>query len=514
MTVKVLYLDDDVILTELFRKKLSKRYEITTVNNFIDFTNAIQDTIPDIVVLDLMMPDVSGLSIVKFLRNTPRFAFIPIMILSGVEKELNLKECLSNGANDFMMKPPNYEELMARLDNLAEHHEVNTDHIRRRKMKSMKLLINGFNHEFNNHLMILQGGLEILNNSINDPKYLTSIQSMQRTVQRATALIRDVSQLYIEGFIVTSSRNLKELLDDFNDQISKEFQMDSIDFHVKSNAELDMFLQISDSNFFMVLKQIVTNSIDSFLNLEDDRNTKIELSIRKQREFVEITVEDNGRGIAPQNLTYVFDPFYTTKGSLGGELISEKRYCAGLGLSLAEAIADCSGGSISLQSKVGKGTKAIWRVPVAKSKELQISEFEPFFRMRRPNAKPFRYLVASTEDTESEELSNYLSLQGCEIKSVQTVKDLGSIIDSETFSLVILDIGFGLDLVKACILKLRANQGKYFPIIVLSCSREHEDFYHYCEKQNVKCFSTPLNLGKLSKCISEIEVQMSHIEKN
>ena len=42
MTVKVLYLDDDVILTELFRKKLSKRYEIATVNNFIDFTNAIQ----------------------------------------------------------------------------------------------------------------------------------------------------------------------------------------------------------------------------------------------------------------------------------------------------------------------------------------------------------------------------------------------------------------------------------------------------------------------------------------
>ena len=92
----------------------------------------------------------------------------------------------------------------------------------------------------------------------------------------------------------------------------------------------------------MVLKQIVTNSIDSFFNLEDDRNTKIELSI-KQREFVEITVEDNGRGIAPQNLTYVFDPFYTTKGSLGGELISEKKYCAGLGLSLAEAIdTDCS----------------------------------------------------------------------------------------------------------------------------------------------------------------------------
>ena len=61
MTVKVLYLDDDVILTELFRKKLSKRYEITTVNNFIDFTNAIQDTIPDIFVLDIMMPDVSAI---------------------------------------------------------------------------------------------------------------------------------------------------------------------------------------------------------------------------------------------------------------------------------------------------------------------------------------------------------------------------------------------------------------------------------------------------------------------
>ena len=190
MTVKVLYLDDDVILTELFRKKLSKRYEIATVNNFIDFTNAIQDTIPDIVVLDLMMPDVSGLSIVKFLRNTPRFAFIPIMILSGVEKELNLKECLSNGANDFMMKPPNYDELMARLDNMAQHHEVNTDHIRRRKMKSMKLLINGFNHEFNNHLMILQGGLEILNNSINDPKHLKVYNQCKGLFKRNVAYQR------------------------------------------------------------------------------------------------------------------------------------------------------------------------------------------------------------------------------------------------------------------------------------------------------------------------------------
>ena len=512
MTVKILYLDDDVTSTELFRKKLCKKYQITTVNSYLDFTNAIQDITPDIVVLDIMMPDISGLSIVKFLRNTPRFEFIPIMILSGIEKELSLKECLTNGADDFMMKPPNYDELISRLDNMAQRYEISKNHVRKRKMKSMKLLISGFNHEFNNHLMILQGGLEILSNSISDPKHLQSLQSMQRTVQRATSLIRDISQLYMQGFTVISSRNLDELMDDFRDQISKKTMFDSVDFSVKSNFKLDMFLQISDSNFFIVLNQLLANSMDSFFNLEDNRSTKIELSIQKESEFVEITFEDNGRGIAPQNLAYVFDPFYTTKGSLGGELISDKRNFAGLGLSLAEAIADCSGGSISLQSKVGKGTKVTWKVPIVASKEQQVNEYEPFFRIRRLNAEPFRYLIASSEVTESDELIDYLSLQGCQIKAVQTAKDLSSIIDSETFSLVILHSGLGLDLVKDCVIKLRANQGKYFPIIILSCSTEHEDFHEYCKKQNVKHLLTPVNLGKLSSCISEIEVQMSHEE--
>tara|TARA_B100000674_G_C37953428_1_gene968389 strand:+ start:1438 stop:2988 length:1551 start_codon:yes stop_codon:yes gene_type:complete len=512
MTVKILYLDDDSILTKLFYKKLCKNYQITTVNSYVDFANEIQDATPDIFILDLMMPDVSGLNIVKFLRNTPRFAFTPIIILSGVDRDLSLKECLSNGADDFMMKPPDYEELISRIDSLAERHKMNRNHVRQRKMKSMKLLINGFNHEFNNHLMILQGGLEILSNSINDPKHLSSLQSMQRTVQRATSLIRDISQLYTDGFMVVSSRNLDDLMDDFEDQICKELDFESVDFSVNREDKLDMFLQISDTNFFMVLKQIVTNSLEAFFNLEDSREPRIQLSICKDGELVEITVQDNGRGIAPQNLAYVFDPFYTTKGSLGGELIGDKRHCSGLGLSLAEAIADCSGGCISLQSKVGEGTRVVWTIPFAGNQKQQAQDYDPFFRMKRLNARPFRYLLAHNEAVSANYLRDYFCLQGCEIESVQAAEELTLTLDSQAFSLVIMHTGLGLDLVKDCVIKLRANEGKYFPIIILGNIEEQDELFEYCEKHNVKYLPSAVDLNELSNCISEIEIQMHHVE--
>ncbi len=514
MTVKILYLDDDSILTELFQKKLRKKYEIITVNNFADFANAVQDETPDIFVIDLMMPDASGLDLVKFLRHTPRFEFIPIIILSGVDRDLNLEKGLSYGADDFVMKPPDYEELSYRINSLVSRYQINRAHTRQRKMQSMKLLINGFNHEFNNHLMILQGGLEILTNSINDPKHLSSLDSMQKTVQRATSLIRDISQLHTDGFVVVSSRNLDDLLDDFDTHIRKELNFKSVDYVVSRKEKLDMFLQVSDTNFFMVLKQLVTNACDAFFHLEDHRDSRIQISIDNKGDHIEIIVVDNGRGIAPQNLAYVFDPFYTTKGSLGGELIGDKRHCSGLGLALAEAIADYSGGCISLQSTVGQGTRVIWTVPVAAKEKSMAQDYEPFFRMKRLNAKPFRYLLAHNEGPAANRLRDYLCLQGCELDVVVHADELISSLDSQAFSLVILNTNLGLDLVKDCVVKLRANEGKYFPIVILSNAQEQIELFHYCEKQNVKCLPCPIDLELLAKCISEIEIQMHHFDSS
>jgi signal transduction histidine kinase len=72
------------------------------------------------------------------------------------------------------------------------------------------------------------------------------------------------------------------------------------------------------------------------------------------REYAEITVSDTGSGIAPEDLPRIFEPFYTTKGQKG----------TGLGLSVIWGIVDNHNGSISVDSRVGKGTTFTIRIPV------------------------------------------------------------------------------------------------------------------------------------------------------
>ncbi len=119
MNAKIMLVDDELTTMYVVQTYL----EESGYNNFIlveDSTRAIEtlhDCLPDILLLDLMMPEVSGFDILKNLRNDERFKYLPIIVLTSSSDAENMLKALELGASDFLAKPVNPSELGLRVRN-------------------------------------------------------------------------------------------------------------------------------------------------------------------------------------------------------------------------------------------------------------------------------------------------------------------------------------------------------------------------------------------------------------
>jgi len=99
-------------------------YDVNAVNNGRDAQAAIENLEPvDVIVLDLMLPYISGYQLITELRDNPDWQHVPIVVLSGKVMEHDIVKALDLGANDYITKPFRPEELLARLRRIVADHE-------------------------------------------------------------------------------------------------------------------------------------------------------------------------------------------------------------------------------------------------------------------------------------------------------------------------------------------------------------------------------------------------------
>ena len=119
--VRVLVVDDDPQIVELFVDVLEAdgRFEIATATSGYDAGVQTQQFCPDIVVLDYMLPDINGNIVCKTIRENPELSWIKILIISGVVAPSEVEALMEAGADDFIKKPFNIEQVMARIIELV-----------------------------------------------------------------------------------------------------------------------------------------------------------------------------------------------------------------------------------------------------------------------------------------------------------------------------------------------------------------------------------------------------------
>lgn len=115
----VLIIDDQVIMRKLLEQILKDSYEVVALENGREALEWMYaGNIPDLVVADLNMPEVDGFEYINRIRESGFFYDVPLIVLSGEESSAERIKCLKLGANDYLIKPFNPEELRLRIDNL------------------------------------------------------------------------------------------------------------------------------------------------------------------------------------------------------------------------------------------------------------------------------------------------------------------------------------------------------------------------------------------------------------
>ena len=115
----ILIMDDEMSIRMLLENFLSKTYNVLTAKDGLEGLEYLeQGTLPDLIVADIQMPNLDGYEFIQNVRASGFFKNIPVIMLSGIESSTERVKCLKLGADDYLVKPFNPEELAIRIENL------------------------------------------------------------------------------------------------------------------------------------------------------------------------------------------------------------------------------------------------------------------------------------------------------------------------------------------------------------------------------------------------------------
>ena len=119
---KLLIVDDDQDLVDLIKDGFDRdgRFDIRTANNGFDAGMGVKEFRPDLVVLDVMLPDINGKEVCQRVRNDPSMDMVKILCISGMVEHSKVDALKTAGANDFMQKPFAIDDLIGRACDLLE----------------------------------------------------------------------------------------------------------------------------------------------------------------------------------------------------------------------------------------------------------------------------------------------------------------------------------------------------------------------------------------------------------
>jgi DNA-binding response OmpR family regulator len=126
MQKKILVVDDDSELVELLRFNLKKAgFSIGTALNGVEALKKARSILPDLIVLDLMMPELDGLAVCEILRRDDATRSIPIIMLTALSSEMGRLAGLESGANEYLVKPFSPKAVVERVQNLLNSDSFN-----------------------------------------------------------------------------------------------------------------------------------------------------------------------------------------------------------------------------------------------------------------------------------------------------------------------------------------------------------------------------------------------------
>ena len=194
----ILIVDDDQINNKMLTKKLEKRgYKIIQAFNGTDCLKIMEsEQIVDLILLDIMMPDLSGSEVLKKLRETHSQFELPVIMVTGKSDTEDIVENLRLGANDYIVKPVNSEVAEARINTQLKLVQLQEDSLKKAELETAHAMIVTYNHEINNPLTIALGLLRKVELNQEDGAIIEkNIPRIKKSLKRIVDIVKKIETI-------------------------------------------------------------------------------------------------------------------------------------------------------------------------------------------------------------------------------------------------------------------------------------------------------------------------------
>lgn len=363
----ILVVDDQPVNIQLLKRKLERDgMEVITAENGKECLQLVAKRIPDLILLDVMMPVMDGIETCRALKADDKTEAIPIIFITARTSKEGKLEGLDAGAVDYITKPLDLDETLARVrtqlriqavykENLELHDRLSDA----RRAASIGAVTQGIAHNLNNLLGVVVGYLDLIKGGYDSKERLQrSVLLMENAVQRMVKIVRELSTIADHDRLEVSSIPIKKLITQAIERFRKEHNILST-IHWESHINKEAQVSINQELMETILIKILLNAWEAYDKNTPAADRAIYITTRQQLErgipFLVIEIADEGQGIDPAVADQIFDPFVTTKTAVG----------RGLGLTTSRHELRNLGGNLRLNNReTAKGAVATILYPL------------------------------------------------------------------------------------------------------------------------------------------------------
>lgn len=346
------------------------KYKIVLANNGTEALAIVAKRLPDLILLDIMMPDMDGFEVCSRLKADDRTKHIPVVFLTAKTETDDIVRGFQLGGIDYITKPFKHEELLIRVKthvalkkarDLIVEQNVKLELLNKEKNNFLSIAA----HDLKNPITAIKGFSKIIedeNITLSKEEIIDFSKEIRVTSESMFQIVVDLLDINAieEGKINLSfeSFNIDEFIKSKLDNYKLRAAEKSISIHFKDTP--DNFIVFADSNKVgQVFENLLSNAL-KFSPFNKNIWVKTEKFITSEgSEFIEISVKDEGPGLSEDDKSKLFGKFAKLSARPTNEESS-----TGLGLSIVKQLAEAMGGTIRCESTYGQGAAFIFTVRV------------------------------------------------------------------------------------------------------------------------------------------------------
>jgi two-component system sensor histidine kinase/response regulator len=363
----VLVVDDDPQMREVVSLVLGDEgYRVLQAGHGEAALSLMEHARPDLILSDAMMPGMDGFTLCKQVRAHPQWSHIPFVFLTARGQRTDLRHGMDLGADDYLMKPFEPEELLSAIRaRLGRAAQAQTG-IRKATDELRDTVIRTLSHEFRTPLTLILGYTELLEantSGLTDQEFHEFLQGLRAGSGRLENLVEDfllLSQLQTGAF-ADQRRRLPRQMVEPDRVVSRTLERFASQASAR-NVELALHAWAAGTLVAMGeqdLTEIVRRLTDNTIKFSKQGGGQVALSTRQEEGFWVLDVADTGIGMPQEALSWIFEAFRQV------DRPRMEQQGAGLGLAIVRGLAELYGGCVTVKSEPGKGSTFTVRLPVS-----------------------------------------------------------------------------------------------------------------------------------------------------